>query len=159
MVNEIDPFEGGEKVPSITWQAARGQDYPVGTKYRLELDESPKLLQSRNYDTNEPDWWDEQKTQPKMSAVLTGVVLAGPQGSGEKRSVWANKPSNLFVGLKEAQVGEGNKFKKGSVVEIEFIGTEPAKNDPQGKKNPVKQFKVTHEKPTAFGGSDAEPPF
>lgn len=158
-MTEIDPFEGGEKVPSITWQVSRGNDYPIGTKYTIELDESPKLLQSRNYDTNEPDWWDDAKTQPKMSAVLTGIVLVGPQGVGEKRSVWANKPSNLFVGLKEAQTGDGNKFKKGSKVTIELVGTEPAKNDPQGKKNPVKLFKVTHEKATAFGSTDAEPPF
>lgn len=157
MVNEIDPFEGGEKVPSITWQPSRGVDYPLGTKYVLELDENPKLLQSRNYDTNEPDWWDDARTQPKMSAVITGTVLSGPQGVGEKRSVWANKPSNLFVNLKEAQSAE--KFKKGSKVSIEFVGTEPAKNDPQGKKNPVKLFKVTHEPITAFGGSDAAPPF
>jgi hypothetical protein len=157
MVNEVDPFEGGEKVPSITWQISRGNDYPVGTKYTIELDEAPKKLQSRNYDTNEPDWWDDAKTQPKMSAVLTGMVLAGPQGTGEKRSVWANIPSNLFVGLKEAQTAE--KFKKGSKVTIELVGTEPAKNDPQNKKNPVKLFKVTHEPVTAFGGTDAAPPF
>lgn len=156
-MTEIDPFEGGEKVPSIGWQVSRGVDYPIGTKYRIELDESPKKLQSRNYDTNEPDWWDDAKTQPKMSAVLTGTVVAGPQGVGERRSVWANIPSNLFVGLKDAQKAE--KFRKGSFVEIEFTGTEPAKNDPQGKKNPVKLFKVTHEPATAFGSSAAEPPF
>jgi hypothetical protein len=156
MVNEIDPFEGGERIPSIGWQVSRGVDYPVGTKYRLKLDGPAKLLQSRNYDTNEPDWWDRAETQPKMSAVLAGVVLAGPTGEGEKRSVWANKPSNLFAALKDAQSGEGKKFKEGSVVEIEYLGSVPHE-DP--KKNPIKQYKVTHELPTAFGSTDAVPPF
>jgi hypothetical protein len=151
---DVDPFEGGEKVPSIGWQVSRGVDYPVGTKYRIELDEFPKKLQSRNYDTNEPDWWDDDKTQPKMSAVLTGTVLKGPQGVGERRSVWANIPSNLFAALKEAQKTE--KFKPKSIVEIEFTGSVPHENP---KKNDIKQYSATHEPPSAFGGSGAEPPF
>ena len=67
-----DPFLGGEKVPSLSWR-----NLPHGSTFTLEVLEPAKKLQSRDYDTGKPDFWDEERTQPVWSAVINVLVKAG----------------------------------------------------------------------------------
>jgi hypothetical protein len=148
-----DPFYGGEKIPSLSWKAL-----PVGSTFTVEILDAAKTLQSRDYESGELAYWDEAKTQPKLSAVLNTLVTAGPHSVGEERSIWANIPSNMFVALKNAQKDAGEPFRAGGTLYLRFIGEEPHKNP---RMNPIKLYQakyippvVTPSMPDPF----AEPP-
>lgn len=143
-----DPFAGGEKVPSLSWK-----DLPVGSIFTLEVLEPAKSLQSTNFESGQPDYWDEDKTRPKMAAVLNVKVLAGPHSVGEKRSIWAQIPSNLFIALKEAQSKAEARFAPGGLLEIRFAGTKPHENK---RYSPIKQYEAQYD---ARGATTATDPF
>ena len=81
-----DPFSGGTKVQSLSWRGL-----PVGSEFTLTVLEPAKLLHSRDFETNLPAYWNNDPTQPKMSAVLNVRVVEGPHSVGEERSIWALK--------------------------------------------------------------------
>lgn len=135
-----DPFYGGEKVPSLSWKGL-----PIGTTFTLEILEEAKLLQSRDFDTGELAYWDpDTKQRPKNSAVLNVRVKEGPHSVGEKRSIWAQIPSNMFSELKEAQVKAGSKFVPGGTLLLKFDGEVPHENK---RFNPIKQYKARYTPP------------
>ena len=136
-----DPFYGGEKVPSLSWKGL-----PVGSTFTLEVLEEAKSLQSRNFETNALDYWDEEKQRPKMSAVLNVMVKAGPHSVGEMRSIWAQIPSNLFIALKEAQKVAEAKFQPGGILHVKFTGEVPHENK---KYNAIKQYAAKYDAPAA----------
>ena len=139
-----DPFASAEKTPSLSWK-----NQPINTVFVCEVLEAPKLLQTRNYKTGKPDYWDDDPTQPKMAAVINVLVQAGPHSVGEKRSIWAQKPSNLFVEIREAQTTAGALIAPGGILQLKFVGEVPH-SDP--KNNPIKQYKARYSPPA--GGSD-----
>jgi len=132
-----DPFYGGEKVPTLSWR-----DLPVGSTFTVEVLEEAKALQGRNYDTNEPDWWDAARTQPKMNAVINVLVRQGPHSVGEQRSIWAQIPSKMFLALKDAQKAAGAKLAPGGILHLRFDGEEPHKDK---KKNAIKLYAAKYE--------------
>ena len=142
-----DPFASAEKTPSLSWK-----NQPVGTIFTCEVLEPAKLLQSRNYETNEPDYWDKEHTQPKMAAVINVLVQAGPHSVGEKRSIWAQKPSNLFAEIAEAQKTAGARLAPGGILQLKFVGEVPHTNP---RNNPIKQYKARYSPPAASGENDA----
>lgn len=149
-MHDDDPFEGGIKVPSLSWR-----DLPVGSTFVLDVLEPAKLLQSRDFDTSEPAFWDPPtNSQPKMSAVVNTRVRSGPHSVGEDRSVWAAKPSSLFVAIANAQREAGQKIQPGGVLRLRFSGEKPHENK---RFNAIKQYEAKYEPPA---GSDAfaEPP-
>ncbi len=151
----VDPFAGGDKAPALSFPT-------VGTSYTGTITEPPKLLQSKNFNTGELDFWPGQNGQPgnpKMCAVINLEV------DGEPYSVWAQKPSALFVALKEAQKVAGKPFEVGGTLAIKYTGDEPH-TDPEKirKRLPAKKLyaaKYTPPAPPAptdpFG--DESPPF
>lgn len=137
-VPEIDdPFAGGEKVPSLSWR-----DLPVGSIFTLEVLEPAKALQSTNFESGEPDYWDADKKRPKMAAVLNVKVLRGPHSVGEARSIWAQIPSNLFAALKDAQSKAEARFAPGGLLEIRFAGTRKHENP---KFSPIKEYEAQYD--------------
>ena len=64
-----DPF-GTQRIPALSWKGL-----PVGSVFVLTVLEPAKLLHSRNFETNQPDYWDAEKTQPVMSAVVNVRVV------------------------------------------------------------------------------------
>jgi hypothetical protein len=134
-----DPFYGGEKIPSLSWR-----NLPHGSTFRLEILEEARLLQSRDFETQELAWWDKEKTRPILSAVVNVQVLDGPHSVGEKRSIWAQKPSNMFMALLEAQKTVGQKFLPGGLLQLKFTGEEKHK-DP--RMNPIKQYAAKYTPP------------
>lgn len=149
---QYDPFEGNEKVPSLSWR-----DLPPNSTFTLEVLEPAKKLQSTNFDTGKPDFWDEDKTQPKWAAVINVLVLEGPHSVGEQRSIWAQIPSNMFITIKEAQKAADAKIDTGGVLHLKFTGTIPHKDK---KMNPIKQYvaKYVPPKPTSPDAFDEEFP-
>jgi hypothetical protein len=132
-----DPFDY-ESVPSLSWR-----DQPVGTIFTLEIVEPAKTLQSTDYESGEPAWWDAEKTRPKLCAVLNVKVLRGPHSEGEIRSIWAPiGASNLFFALKEAQSKAEAKFAPGGLLEIRFAGTRKHENP---RFNDIKEYEAQYD--------------
>lgn len=142
MSNENDPFYVPDKAKAISWKSA-----PIGAKVEMTLDGPAVKVQARKYGTTDLDWWDDEKTQPKMNVVLTGTV------KGVRRSIWALLPSNLFFVLGNAQDKAGARFGKGGVLVVEYIG-EKASDNPAY--NPAKQFSAVYTVPAA-GADDSDP--
>lgn len=133
VVVDDDPF-ANVKTPSISFK-----DQPLGTEYRLRVTSTAKMVQSINFNTGKPDFWEPSDAEkaagktvgnPKMAAVLQGVVLDGPRQEeiGEVRSVWAGKPSDLFTKMAEAQAKFGRRIEPGGVLSIKHTDNEPASN-------------------------------
>ena len=151
MSDTNDPFYRPDKAKAISWKGA-----PVGAKVEMTLDDKASTVQARKYGTTDLDWWDDEKTQPKMNVVLTGLV------KGKRRSLWAQIPSNLFFVLGNAQDKSGAKFGKGGVLVVEYVGDKPSDNPAY---NAAKQYKADYT-PQAAGadnpdpwGNEDEPPF
>ena len=133
-MTEPDPFaEGGKKTPALSWKGST-----AGTKYVLRIDEYAKKLQGRDFDTEQPLFWDEAKTQPVMCAVLNVTVESGYRNVGEERSVWATMPSAIFAAIRDAQKEFGRQLRPGDRLEIEHYGDE----DKGAKKNPRKLYRA-----------------
>lgn len=140
-MTDQDPFAGGGKTPSLSWRGLA-----VGSVFVLEVLEPATLVQSRNFDTNEPDYWDEAKTQPKMSAVVKVRVRSGPHSVGEERSIWAQKPSSMFAAIAHAQVQSGARLAPGGVLSVRFDSETPHENK---RFNAIKNYVAKYEPPAA----------
>ena len=147
---ETDPFSGGIKIPSLSWKGL-----PVGTVFTCEVLEPAKLLQSRDFESGEPAYWDAAHAQPVMSAVVNVRITAGPHSVGEERSIWAQKPSNLFVAIAEAQKTAGARLAAGGVLSLKFDGETPHQNP---RYSPIKQYKARYTPPQSTSDAFADTP-
>ncbi len=143
-----DPFSGGVKTAALSWK-----DLPIGSAFTLRIVEPPTLLHSRNYDDGTPAYWDAEKTQPKMCAVVTVKVLAGPHSVGELRGVWAKKPSSLFAAIAAAQAESGERLAVGGTLKLKFAGETKHENK---RFNAIKNYKATYEGPDTFADDEDE---
>src|SRR5882724_10802282 len=105
MSNE-DPF-ANVKRPAVSFK-----DVPVGGIVTILIAAPAAKVQSRDFETGEPDHWDDARTQPKYSAVVNGTV------DGEDRALWAQIPSALFAAIAEAQQKAGQKIDTGGTLRI-----------------------------------------
>jgi hypothetical protein len=133
-----DPFAGGDKTPSLSFK-----DAPIGTSYTGRILDAPTLVQSRNFETEQPDFWPDGN--PKMSAV----VKADFGGETGVRSIWAQKPSALFQAIAEAQTKAGTQIAPGGTITVTYTG-DGVRKDGNTKLNPPKQYAVTYAPPNAF---------
>jgi hypothetical protein len=159
-MTEVDPFAGAEKAPALSFK-----DMPVGTTYQGVVTDTPKLVQSKDFNTGDPAFWPAkpgQEPNPKMSVVVNLDV------DGEPRSLWAQKPSAMFVALAEAQKTSGIKIAPGVKLAVRFTGEKPHTDPEKIRKKlpPQKLYAVKLEaappEPAAdpFGGSaDDQPPW
>lgn len=156
----FDPFEQGDKTSAATFKEA-----PFGSMLTIQIDDDAKWLQTRDYRTGEPAYWDARPGEtpnPKMAAVVTGIVASTPWAvqsgqAGERRSVWAEKPSNLFTAIQNAKRAAGNgtalPILAGGTLDVALTGEEPPK-DPRN--NPAKTYQARYTPPPAgFGQQDA----
>lgn len=121
---EIDPFASNTGAPSVSFK-----DAPVGTVVTLIVTDSPKMVQGLDFKTKLPKFWpakNGQEPNPVMNAVINGTV------DGEERSLWAQKPSSMFIAIQEEckRLG-GHKIGPGDSISIKFTGTKPTDGDPQ----------------------------
>lgn len=124
--DDNDPFAGGDKRPSLSFK-----DLPIGTTFRLVVDEPPKKVHKRDYQTGEPAYWtNKDGTKSEKWTVVTGGHV-----DGEPRSVWADVPSQLFSAIAEAQKAAGKRIAEGGVLVITLterrINPEKPRNAPQ----------------------------
>lgn len=145
-MTDIDPFAGGVKVAALSFK-----DQPVGATVIMQVTGPAKLVQSRDFETGEPAYWDEAHTQPKMSAVVNGTV------DGEERALWAQKPSAMFTAIAEAQTKAGERIAAGGTLKIKYTGDKPNAKNP--RLNAAKQYAAIYEPPAAGAFDTDEPPF
>ena len=138
MSEQTDPFAGGDKTPSLSFK-----DAPIGTSYTGRVIDSPTLVQSRNVETEQPDFWPDGN--PKMSAA----VKADFGGDVGVRSIWAQKPSALYAAIAEAQTAAGTKIAPGGTITVTYSG-DGVRKDGNTKLNPPKQYAVTYTPADAF---------
>lgn len=129
-----DPFATPDSVPALTFPS-------IGTSYSGRVVELPTLVQQRIFETGEPDTWADGN--PKLTAVMRLDV------DGEQRSLWAKKPSDLFAAIKRATVDKGTPIQLGGTIAVTYIGDKPNEKNP--RLNPVKQYRVEYQPPSAFG--------
>ena len=134
---DVDPFAGGEKAPSLSFK-----DAPIGTTYTGTITATPKLVQARNYNTGEPDFWPAKPGEtpnPKMAVVIELTV------DGEPRTVWAVKPSAMFTAIGDAQKAAGERIAVGGTFAVRLTGEIPHPTKPNF--NPIKQYAVKYTAP------------
>jgi hypothetical protein len=138
--DDVDPFAGGDKTPSLKFPT-------IGTAYDCTVTEPPKLVQSRDYKTKELAFWPAKPGQtpnPKMAAVINVEV------DGEEFSIWAVRPSAMFAALQEAQRTAGSRITPGGRLQIAFTHEAPAKNGD----GMAKQYQARYTPPQAQPGAD-----
>ena len=143
MFDQNDPFAGSTKTPSVSFK-----DLPVGSSQTGTVVEAPKMVQSTNFDTGEPDFWDAARTQPKMS-----VVTRLRMDDGEERSLWAQKPSAMFRAIGDAQQKAGKLLGVGDKVTVTFTGERANPDKP--RLAPQKQYEVVITPGDAFAAPAA----
>lgn len=143
--NDVDPFAGGDKVPALSFKGAT-----IGTSHTLTVTEPAALVQTRDFDTDEPATWPDGN--PKMAAVVKCL-----DAQGEPVAVWATKPSSMFSAIAAAQteVRPGYRLKSGDTLWVQFYDEEPAKS---AKHSPRKLYRAkVKEAPPADAFGDADP--
>ena len=146
---DIDPFAGADKAPSISFK-----DAAVGTVYEGIVTEAPKLVQSRDFNTGEPAFWPAKPGEvpnPKMSVVIR-MSLDGD----EERSLWAQKPSAMFAAIGEAQKTAGQRIEVGGTLAIKFTGEKPHTDPDKIRKNlpPQKLYAAKYTPPAQLPAAD-----
>jgi hypothetical protein len=135
-----DPFQTG--APSVSFDRV-----PIGTTYTLDVLELPTLVQARDFDTGAP------AVYPDGNAKMTVVTRVRNRATGEELSLWAGKPSAMFVAIADAQKAAGSQIAVGGTLTVQFIGEKP--NDTNPRLNPSKQYAVHYQPPNAFAPPDA----
>lgn len=138
-----------ETIPSLSFK-----DAPIGYTYQGTIIGRPQLVQSRDYETGNPKTWEDGN--PVMSVVITLMV------DGEKRTLWAQRPSARFVALVEAQKEAGaGPMQEGGTLYIKFIGERPNRRG-NPKLKPAKQYAAKYVPPLAtpdpFSATPPTPP-
>lgn len=134
-----DPFALGKKMPSLSWRGL-----PLGSTFTLRVLEPAKLLQSNDFTTQKPKFWEDDPSRPVMSAVINVTVLAGPHSVGEERSIWAQRPSDLFAAIAQAQVDAQARITTGGTLHLKLLGET---KHPDPRMNPIKNYAAKYEPP------------
>lgn len=140
-----DPFAIYDKTPAFSF-AGQGKGYKV----TLRVLEAAKLVQGKDFDTNQPAVWKNKdgSTSPKMSAVIK------VEHEGQSYSLWAIKPSSLFVAIGTAQREAGQQIAPGGELTIEIVDEVPSKRKGGQAK---KEYGATYAPKDAFESSGDVP--
>lgn len=134
-VNLPDPNDllSSKSVPSVSFKDAKVGDSFTGTITNLET------AQVRNYDSGEPEFWDDGK--PKLQIVVTlktDYIDPELEGDDGTRKVYlaGQKLTAAKQAMKEAGI---QKLEKGFKFTISYVGTKPSSNK---KYNDVKLYGI-----------------
>jgi hypothetical protein len=155
----IDPWgvAQGRSIPTIKFQFsdAYGNAVPaaVGTEYTLQTIEDLDVVQQRDFDTQQPEFWPDGK--PKLNLVITGTLVStnvdpsnyldGDDDELNRRFFFKGQSQQA---LQEEMKRLGLKrFGIGTKVTIALTGFRPPKN---GRGYPTKLYTVTITDPTPY---------
>lgn len=137
----MSAFKDTSKLQSLSFNRL-----PAGSQFTLRVLDTPKLLQSTDFTTQKPKFWNDDPTQPVMAAVVNVLVLDGPHSVGEERTIWATKPSPRFTAISLAEKDAGQDIDTDGILTLTFVGETPNKNP---RLNNIKNYVATYKPPTA----------
>lgn len=134
-----------------------------GTTYTGKLLEIGEEQQARKYSPDGdggPDYWDEEKTRPKMQRRFLlqcepDPTVAGDNGERAIYAIISGKPGGMYAALNKALE---NATAVGGQLTVTFTGTDPESKNPQ---NPRKLYTASYVEPTLgaqMAASNSTPP-
>lgn len=152
MTAREDPFAsfGGsdEKTPSVSWKNAT-----PGTTVAIHVTEWPEQVQTTDYDTGLPEFWEpkngETQGNPKMAIVITGTV------GNETRALWVRRyPPNLWNAVVKAQKDAGTLIGPGGTLTVTTQGEAPSR---EGSRFQARLFTAAYKPADVFADAFGDP--
>lgn len=136
---------------SHSWKFATPGDSHTGT-----ITEVGDARQATEFGSNEPAFWDREKTRPKMQVAITlDTTERDPQDANDtgKRTLWVvedGRSGSILSAIRQAvaQVNAGT-IDIGGQLTVAFSGFDPNSKNPQ---NPRKVYTASYVPPAPAGG-------
>ena len=136
---------------SHSWKFTNPGDTHSGT-----ITEVSDARQATEFGSNEPAFWDREKTRPKMQVAVTlDTAERDPQDANDtgKRTLWVvedGRSGSILSAIRQAvhQVGAGT-IDIGGQLTVTFSGFDPNSKNPA---NPRKVYTAAYQAPAPAGG-------
>lgn len=136
---------------SHSWKFTNPGDTHTGT-----ITEVSDARQATEYGSNEPAYWDKERTRPKMQVAVTlDTTERDPQDSNDtgKRTLWVvedGRSGSILSAIRQAvhQAGAGT-IDIGGQLTVAFSGFDPNSKNPA---NPRKIYAASYVPPAPAGG-------
>lgn len=136
---------------SHSWKFTNPGDTHTGT-----ITEVSDARQATEYGSNEPAYWDREKTRPKMQVAVTlDTTERDPQDANDtgKRTLWVvedGRSGSILSAIRQAvhQAGAGT-IDIGGQLTVAFSGFDPNSKNPA---NPRKIYAASYVPPAPAGG-------
>lgn len=136
---------------SHSWKFTNPGDTHTGT-----ITEVSDARQATEFGSNEPAFWDREKTRPKMQVAVTlDTAERDPQDANDtgKRTLWVvedGRSGSILSAIRQAvhQVGAGT-IDIGGQLTVTFSGFDPNSKNPA---NPRKVYTAAYQAPAPAGG-------
>lgn len=136
---------------SHSWKFANPGDTHTGT-----ITEVSDARQASEFGSNEPAFWDREKTRPKMQVAVTlDTTERDPQDANDtgKRTLWVvedGRSGSILSAIRQAvhQAGAGT-IDIGGQLTVAFSGFDPTSKNPA---NPRKIYAASYVPPAPAGG-------
>lgn len=136
---------------SHSWKFTNPGDTHTGT-----ITEVSDARQATEFGSNEPAYWDREKTRPKMQVAVTlDTAERDPQDTNDtgKRTLWVvedGRSGSILSAIRQAvhQVGAGT-IDIGGQLTVTFSGFDPNSKNPA---NPRKVYSASYVPPAPAGG-------
>ena len=136
---------------SHSWKFTNPGDMHSGT-----ITEVSDARQATEFGSNEPAYWDREKTRPKMQVAVTlDTAERDPQDANDtgKRTLWVvedGRSGSILSAIRQAvhQVGAGT-IDIGGQLTVTFSGFDPNSKNPA---NPRKVYTAAYQAPAPAGG-------
>lgn len=136
---------------SHSWKFTNPGDTHTGT-----ITEVSDARQASEFGSNEPAYWDREKTRPKMQVAVTlDTTERDPQDASDtgKRTLWVvedGRSGSILSAIRQAvhQAGAGT-IDIGGQLTVTFSGFDPNSKNPQ---NPRKIYAASYVPPAPAGG-------
>lgn len=136
---------------SHSWKFVSPGDTHTGT-----ITEVSDARQATEFGSNEPAYWDREKTRPKMQVAVTlDTAERDPQDANDtgKRTLWVvedGRSGSILSAIRQAvhQVGAGT-IDIGGQLTVTFSGFDPNSKNPA---NPRKVYTAAYQAPAPAGG-------
>lgn len=136
---------------SHSWKFANPGDTHTGT-----ITEVSDARQATEFGSNEPAYWDREKTRPKMQVAVTlDTTERDPQDANDtgKRTLWVvedGRSGSILSAIRQAvhQAGAGT-IDIGGQLTVNFSGFDPNSKNPA---NPRKVYSASYVPPAPAGG-------
>ena len=121
----------------------------VGTTHTGVITDPPKAVQQNDFDTKQPAFWDDAKTQPKMQAVINLKTdqrdPSDPNDEGG-RTLYAASSSQKKAIVDAVKASGAADIEVGGTLTIQYYADDPTSKNPR---NPKKLYRAHYTPPAA----------